>query len=409
MREYVIIGSGVAGVTAAQTLARLEPGAAIHLVGCEPYPYYQRPRLWALIAGEIAEQDLYFRPVEWYAQQGIRLHLGIQANDIDPAEHTVVLGDGSKLTYDRLLIATGGTSFVPPIEGGRQKGVFTLRTLDDAKAIKAYAEGVDSVLVVGGGLLGLETARALLSERRSVTVLEIVPHLLPRQLDAQGAAVLMRRLEEMGMRIRIGAQTQAVMGSGHATGVRFADGDEIAGGLVLLSTGIRSRTDLARSAGLDVNRGILVDERLCTTAKDVYAAGDAAEFKGRVYGIIPAAVEQARVAAVNMSADGSMIYSGTVPSTTLKIVGIDLTCLGESTVEGDGYTIVRYTDREGGVYKRLALQDGKIVGAILLGDTQDARPIQQMIVSERDVAAYSDRLLDGSLDLKALAQGWVPA
>jgi len=408
--RFVIVGNGVAGVTAAQALVRADPDAEVHLIGAEPYPYYQRPRLWALIAGEIQEEDLYFRPAEWYAERGIQLQLGQTVTAIDPAAHQVTLQDSTQLGYDRLLLTTGGRSFIPPIEGAKQDGVFALRTLDDAKAIKAYAQNVDSVLIVGGGLLGLETARALLNGQRTVTVLEIVPHLLPRQLDAPGATVLTRRLEEMGLRIQIGTQTKTILGdNGHATGIRFGSGGEIEGGLIVLSTGIRSQIELGKDAGLETNRGIIVDEQLQTSAPDVYAAGDVAEFQGRVYGIIPAAIEQARAAAANMVDKGSVTYTGTVPSTTLKIVGIELTCLGESTAEGDEYTILRHIDQEKGVYKRLALRGTKIVGAILLGDTQDARPIQQLIAGGQKVADYGERLVDGSVDLKALAQGGSPS
>jgi nitrite reductase (NADH) large subunit len=287
MPKYVIVGNGVAGVTAAQMIVRADPGASVHLVGAEPYPYYQRPRLWAWIAGEIEEQDLYFRPAEWYAERGIQLHLGMHATALDAAAHTLSLGEGATVDYDRLLLATGGVPFVPPIAGTENAGVFTLRTLEDARAIKAYADRVERVLVLGGGLLGLETARALLGPNRRVYVLEIFPHLLPRQLDAPGAAVLTRRLEGMGLHFVIGRTAQALLGEGQVAGVRFADGDEIAGDMAILSTGIRSKTDLARAAGLEVNRGVVVDERLRTSAEDVYAAGDVAEFGGRVYGIIP--------------------------------------------------------------------------------------------------------------------------
>ena len=447
MRRYVIVGNGVAGVTAAQSIVRADPTAEVHIFGAEPYPYYRRPRLWEFIAGEVEQDALYFRPREWYAERGIHVHLGVRATSLDPSAHCLTLSDGSIAEYDRLLLATGGRPFVPPFEGTDREGVFTLRTLDDALAMKTYALDVRRAAVIGGGLLGLETARALRSAGLEVTVIEFAPYLLPRQLDAEGAQVLQALLEAQGLLFLTNAATEAILGDGHARGVRLKDGRVVDGELVLISTGIRSRLELAREAGLEVNRGVVVDEQLRSSAADVYAAGDAAEFKGRVYGIIPAAIEQAQVAAANMVADpspplsppmggmkgggrgGSTTYSGTMPANTLKVVGIDLTCLGEATATGDDaevsgeaeeaekkgwghsarpavpLTILRRADPASGVYRRLALRKGKIVGAILLGDTQSVRPVRQLMATGHDVSAYSERLLDENFDLRALAQG----
>jgi nitrite reductase (NADH) large subunit len=443
MQRYVIVGNGVAGVTAAQSIVRADPSAEVHIFGAEPYPYYQRPRLLEFLAGEIEQQTLYFRPLEWYAAKGIQVHLGVRVAALHPVDHRLTLADGSSIHYDRLLLATGGRPFVPPFAMADRDGVFTLRALDDAKAIKAYAcgeqarsetsqsketgqsrAGVRSVAVIGGGLLGLETARALLSlgsDRRwetppTVSVIEYGPHLLRRQLDAEGAQVLQTRLEAMGMRFLTNAATETILGNGRLMGVRLKDGRVVEGEMVLISTGVLSRVDLAQKARLEVNHGLIVDEQMRTSAADVYAAGDVAEFacgeqarletgqsRGIIYGIIPAAIEQAQVAAANMVADGSATYSGTVPATTLKIVGIDLTCLGEATAAGDEFVVLRQVDMATGVYRRLVLRDGRIVGAILLGDTQNIRSLKQLIATGRDVSAYSARLLDKSLDLKALA------
>ena len=410
MRRYVIVGNGVAGITAAQTIVRADPSTEVHIFGAEPYPYYRRPRLWEFIAGEVEQDALYFRPPEWYAERGIHLHLGVRATSLDPAAHRLTLeGHGRRpaparsVEYDRLLLATGGRPFVPPFEGTDREGVFTLRTLDDALAMKTYARDVRSAAVIGGGLLGLETARALRTAGLETTVIEFAPYLLPRQLDAEGAQVLQALLEAQDLHILTDAATEAILGHERATGVRLKDGRVVDGELVLVSTGIRSRVELAREAGLEVNRGVVVDEQLRTSGADVYAAGDAAEFEGRVYGIIPAATEQAQVAAANMVAGGSATYSGTTPANTLKIVGIDLTCLGDATATGDEFVILRKVGAAAGVYRRLTLRDGKIVGAILLGDTQSVRPVKQLIATGRDVSAYGERLLDKSFDLRALA------
>jgi len=400
--KHVIVGNGVAGVTAAQSIVRADPSAEVHIFGAEPYPYYRRPLLWEFIAGQIEQDELTFRPPEWYAQRGIHLHLGVRATTLDPAAHRLTLADGSQADYDRALLATGGRPFVPPCEGTDKEGVFTLRTLDDARAIKAYAQQVATAVVIGGGLLGLETARALHTAGLDVTVVEFFPYLLPRQLDQEGAQVLQSLLEAQGLRVITGATTEAVLGDVCADCIRLKDLRIVGGDLVLFSTGIRSEVSLAQEAGLEVNRGIVADGHLQTSAEDIFAAGDAAEFDGRVYGIIPPAIEQARVAAANMVAPGSTIYTGTLPTTTLKVAGAELTSLGECVVEGDEYTQLRHADPAAGHYRKFVLRDGRIVGAILLNDKERTKPITQLVERGMDVSAYADRLLDDDFDLKSL-------
>ncbi len=412
---YAIVGNGVAAVTAAQAITRADPAAEVHLFGAELYPYYRRPLLWEFIAGQIEQDALYFRPPDWYARNGIHLHLGIRATSLDPAAHRLTLeGCGRRpaaarsVEYDRLLLATGGRPFVPPCEGTDKEGVFTLRTLDDALAIKAYAKEVSTAVVIGGGLLGLETARALHTAGLEVTVVEFFPHLLPRQLDAEGADVLQSLLEAQGLRVLTDATTEAILGDKCADCIRLQDGRVVTGDLVLFSTGIRSEVALAQAAGLEVNRGIVVDGQLQTRqvdkhpAEDVFAAGDAAEFERRVYGIIPAAIEQARVAAANMVTPGSTTYSGTLPATTLKVAGAELTSLGESVVETEEYVQLRHVDLAAGHYRKLVLREGHIVGAILLNDRERVRSITQLIEQGVDVSAHANHLLDDDFDLKSL-------
>lgn len=404
MAKYVIVGNGIAGVTAAQALVRTDASAEVHLFGDEPHLYYRRPMLWQYIAGEIDEQALYFRPQAWYEERGIHLHLNARATGIDRAAHRLALADGEAMSYDRLLLATGGCPFMPPMSGGDKAGVYCLRTLEDAQAIKARAARTKSAIIIGGGLLGLETARSILAPDRQVTVLEFMPHLLPRQLDAAGADVLQGLLARMGLHIITSAISDGILGGDSATGVRLKDGRTVEGQLIVVSAGIRSRTELAQNAGLEVGRGIVVDQYLQTGDPDIWAAGDAAEFDGVVYGIVPAAIEQANTAAANMVKPGSKVYAGTVPSTTLKVVGIDLTCLGNSNALGEGgFTILNWADRERGVFKKLVLHEGRVTGAILLGDTGDARIAQKLIESGSDISAYQDTLLQAQLDLRALS------
>ncbi len=403
MTRHVIVGNGIAGITAARSIAKAAPEAEVVVVGAEPYPYYQRPRLWELLSTDLAPEELYFRSLEWYAQRGIQVQVGRKVSEILPSSHQLKLAGGATLTYDRLLLATGGRAFVPPFAGVDKDGVFVLRSLADAVAIREYARRVSSALVIGGGLLGLETAQALLTGGLEVTVLEFAPHLMPRQLDPEGGRVLQARLEALGLRILTGVATEAILGDERAAGVRLQDGQEVAGELVLLSTGIRSRVELARQAGLEVNRGVVVNAELCTSDPDIYAVGDVAEFDSVVYGIIPAALEQARIAAQNMVAAGSATYSGTTMSTSLKIVDVELICLGEALAGGPEFELIRHSDVEAGIYRRLALHESKLVGAILLGDTGGARTLKRLIVSGRDLTAYKEQLQDQSFELETLS------
>ncbi len=409
--KHVIVGNGVAGITAAQAIIRADPSAQVHVFGAEPYPYYRRPLLWEFIAGQIEQNDLYFRPAEWYAERDIHLRTGVRAIGVDLSKRCLTLDNKETVTYDRLLLATGGRSFIPPCEGIDKKGVFALRTLDDARAIKAYAQDVSTAIVIGGGLLGLETARALRTAGLDVTVVEFFPYLLPRQLDAEGAEVLQSILEAQGLKIVTGGATEAIRGGERADCIWLKGDRMVPGDLVIFSTGIRSETTLAQAAGLKVNRGIVVDEQLRTRRadghpeQDVFAVGDAAEFEGRVYGIIPPAIEQARVAAANMVAPGSSTYTGTLPATTLKVAGAELTSLGQGVVDADDadkYVQLRRADLAAKHYRKFVLRDGRIVGTILLNDKERVRPISQLIEQGTDVSASVDRLLDDDFDLKSL-------
>jgi nitrite reductase (NADH) large subunit len=427
--RFVIIGNGVAGVTAARVLS--DAGAEVEVYTGEAHHYYPRPRLQNFLAGEIELEELPLYPPAWYEKRGIVVHLGIDVAGLDPRMKRIALADGHEVAYDRLLLATGSRPFIPPIEGVdraassyvRSGGVFTLRTIEDALAIKRRADGSKRAVVVGGGLLGLEAARALKVLGLEVIVLETEPHLLPHQLDAEGGALLKGLIGAMGIEVVLEASSQAILGDGTspltlrqgsgqalggiegglATGVLLQDGRVIEGDLILISAGVRCNVRLAQEAGLEVNRGVVVDEHLRTSAEDIYAAGDVAEFQGRVYGIIPAAIEQARAAARNMLGEETT-YHGTILSNTLQVMGIDCTSIGVvHPPEGAGYQELRKSEAR--VYKKLVLKDGRLVGAILLGDKKDAALIGRLIREETDVSRHVESLLDDDFDwFKAMRQ-----
>ncbi len=366
----VIIGNGIAGITAAEEIRKGDPSSEIVVITKEPYHFYSRIMLINFLAGEINEDALYLKPEKWYEENSIRVLLGKRVDSLDLEEKGVTLADGRRVGFDRLLIATGGRSFVPPIKGVEKEGVFTLRSLDDAKAIIKYVDqGNINLILIGGGVLGLEAGNALRKRGCNVTVVEFFPRLLPRQMDPEGAELLKNQMEGMGFRFFLGVRSKEVIGRKAVEGLLLEDGRKVVGDIVIVSAGIRPDLELAKGAGLQTDKGIVVNDKMETSHKDVYAAGDVAEFNGRIYGIWPAAEEQGSVAGINM-AGGDAVYTGTIPSNVLKVAGIDLMAIGEIDPE-DRYDVVRIEDRESFLYKKLVFHEDRLIGAILYGDLKE--------------------------------------
>jgi nitrite reductase (NADH) large subunit len=329
VERVAVIGNGIAGVTAAEHVRRRHPACAIDLVADEHHHLYNRMGISRLIYGRSAMQGLYLNPDSWYEERGITTWLNTHAIRIDRERRTVVLGTGESVDYDRLILATGASSFVPPIEGFGAKGTFVLRAADDALAIRSFVQrhGGRRAVVAGGGLLGLEAAYALHKLGLRTAVLERSDRLLRRQLDERAAALLRGYIEGLGIDVVTAASTAGVSANGRVTGVTLEDGRMMSADLVLVAAGITPNVALARAADLPVNRGVLVDERMRTAAPAILACGDVAECAGTVAGLWPAAVEQAEVAADN-AVGGEQLYVGAAPVTILKVVGIELTSLG---------------------------------------------------------------------------------
>ena len=404
--RFVIVGQGVAGVNAARGLAQVRSDHdEIHIYTDEKHLYYPRPRLPAFLAGEIILDELILYPAEWYEKRGIQVYLGEAVAEVNPQSKHITLAGGRQVAYDRLLLSNGSRPNVPPIKGADKKGVVTLRSVAYALDIQAVARTIEPAVVIGGGLLGLEAARAVSALGPKVTVVEFFERLLPRQLDLEGAQMLQREMERFGLTIVTGAATEEILGSAEARGIRLKDGREIPGELVIISAGIRPNTELAAAAGIQVNRGVVVDPAMRTSAADVWAAGDVAEFEGRIWGIVTAATEQARVAAANMAApagEAPATYVDIIPSNTLKVVGIDLTSIGLVNPEGEGYEEIRRKDESAGRYEKLVLKDGRIISAIILGNKDKVRPITELITRGTDISPYKEALLEDQFDLKSL-------
>jgi nitrite reductase (NADH) large subunit len=371
----VVLGTGMAGAKVVEEVLVRDPERYhIRMFGAEPHGTYNRILLSTYLGGFAEPNSLWLNPLEWYEQRGVFVHCGVRAEKIDRGER-VVVGAGGKVAepYDRLVIATGSRPFVPPLEGSDQKGVFVFRTLDDCHAIAAHAQDCDTAVVLGGGLLGLEAARGLLSHGLRVTVVEIAPHLMAQQLDPTGGELLRHKLEAMGVRVLCGAAAVALPGEdGEVCSVRLKDGTDLDADMVVISCGIRPNVEVAKEAGLAVERAVVVDDQLRTTDPAAFAVGECAQHRGKVYGLVDPVYEQARVLAdvlTGVSPDAT--YTGTRLATTLKVMGVDLLSMGEVNGAGADCEVVSHLDPAKGVYKKLVLRDNRLVGAVLLG-TPDA-------------------------------------
>lgn len=401
MQKIIIIGNGVAGATAAEVIRKKNKDVSISVYSDEPYPFYSRIKLPHFLGDEIKQEDTYIYNTDWYKEKGIEFYPGTKIKKIEPDKKFIITEKEEKDEYDKLLLATGSTNFVPPIKGREKKGFFTLRTIRDVLSIKEYSLKNRNAIMIGGGLLGLEAARGLKVRGLDVTVVEFFPRLLPRQLDEKGAKVLRKLIEKVGIKIVLNAQSDEVLGGDKVTGLKLKDGRNVDCNLIIISAGIAPRIELAKEAGISINKGIIVNERFETNIKGIYAAGDCAEFQGRIYGLWTASTEHGTVAGNNI-AGVDTVYSGTTPSTTLKIVGIDLTSIGNVNPEGEGFKEIIREDGSDDIYKKLVIKDGKIVGAILLGDTKDVRAVGKLIKNNVDVSKFEDKLTDSKFDLKKL-------
>jgi len=399
--RIVVIGNGISGIIFSKTLRELDQDVEIDVFAREKYHYYPRPNLIDFLAERIPFERLFAFPEDWYTNQNIRIHLSKPVKKILPASCEIELDQGYKERYDRLIVANGSYSFVPPFQGTEKKGIYTLWNLDDAYRILEYMADHPNVVVIGGGLLGLEIARALNTRGAQVGVVEFFDRLLPRQLDQQGASILQHHIERMGIKVRVGTVTENFKGREEISGVRFKGGDEWEADMALVAAGARPNISMVQEAGLDVERGLIVNEYLQSSDPLIYGVGDAVQHKGRVYGIIPASFEQARSAAHNVFGQQKE-YLGTIPSNTLKVMGVHLTSIGLVNPEEGEFEEFRKEIREEGIYKKVVLQDGIIVGAIWMGTKDGVRDITRIITKKANVSEWKEALLEDEFDFSVI-------
>jgi nitrite reductase (NADH) large subunit len=395
--KLVVIGNGMAGCRAVEEiLARDGRPDAITIFGAEPRVNYNRIMLSPVLAGEKSFDDIVINGPDWYATHQITLVSGDPVVSIDRAARTVTARSGRVESYDRLLIATGSDPFIIPVPGSKLPGVVTFRDLDDVDRMVAAAEQGGNAVVIGGGLLGLEAAHGLSLRGMAVTVVHLMPTLMERQLDEAAGWLLKTELERRGQVILTGADTAEIIAQdGHVAGVRLKDGREIPADIVVMAVGIRPAVDLARTAGLAVERGILVDDHMVTSDPAIMAVGECVQHRGTCYGLVAPLWDMCRSLADAFSANPSG-FSGAVTSTKLKVSGIDLFSAGDFS-GGDGAEDIVMRDAARGIYKRVVVRDNRLIGCVLYGDTTDGNWYFDLLKTGEDVAPIREALIFGQM------------
>jgi nitrite reductase (NADH) large subunit len=389
----IVVGNGMAAARLVEELAKRALGRyAIAVIGEEPRLAYNRVLLSALLADEVGFADIELRPARWWRDRGVTVRYGMRATAIDAATRSVTLADGKRLPFSKLVLATGSQPIKLAMPGAELPGVLTFRDVDDVNTIAA-SKGA-RVVVIGGGLLGLEAAYGLAKAGAQVTVLHLMDRLMERQLDARAALLLKRAVEAKGIAVRLSAETARVIGKDRVEAVALKDGTTIPAEAVVMAVGIRPSTELARAAGLKVNRGIVVDDHLETSVTGIHAIGECAEHRGACYGLVEPGYEQAQVLARRLAgADAS--YGGSVLATNLKVSGVNVFSAGDFLGATAGADEIVLSDPGVGVYKRLVVADDRLIGGVLFGDTADAPWYLDLIRSGSPIGRWRDDLVFG--------------
>jgi nitrite reductase (NADH) large subunit len=395
-QRLVVIGNGMAGCRAVEEILKRDPERyAITVIGAEPRVNYNRIMLSPVLAGEKTFDDIVINDLDWYRDNGVTLHTGRAVLSLDLRIGAVEAEGGLVVPYDELILATGSDPVRLPLPGADLQGVVTFRDLDDVEAMVAAAATGHEAVVIGGGLLGLEAAYGLARRGMRTTVVHLMDVLMERQLDSSAGFLLQRALAERGVETILQASTEAIVGQdGQVTGVRLADGRTLPCSLVVMAVGIRPNAALARSAGLAVNRGVVIDDQMRTSDPHVYAIGECAEHRGVAYGLVAPIFEMCRTLADVLTLDPDAAYEGSLLSTRLKVSGVDVFSAGRFS-GGDGCEDVVFRDAGRGVYKRLVLEEGRLAGAVLFGDAQDGAWYFDLMRTGADVSQMRETLVFG--------------
>ena len=392
--RLIVVGNGMAGCRAIEEILKRAPDRFdITVFGAEPRVNYNRIMLSPVLAGDKSFDEIVINDLAWYADNGITLHTGDAVVSIDRTLRTVTTRSGLVMGYDRLLLATGSTPFMIPVPGIGLPGVVTFRDMDDVETMLGVAANGGHVVVIGGGLLGLEAAHGLALRGMHVTVVHLMGHLMERQLDEAAGFLLKRELENRGQVVLTTAHTESIVGEDRVTGVRLKDGTLLPANLVVMAVGIRPHTSLAKEAGVETGRGILVDDHMVTSDARILAVGECVEHRGTCYGLVAPLWEMC-AALADWLTETPTGYAGSVTSTKLKVSGIDVFSAGDFS-GGEGTEDIVLRDAARGVYKRLVVAGDRLIGAVLYGDTGDGAWYFQLLKDATDIAPLRDNLIFG--------------
>ena len=390
----VIVGNGMAAARLVDELTKVALGRyAIAVIGEEPRLAYNRVLLSSVLAGETASHDIELRPAQWWRDRGVTLKYGCVATEIDVGRRELKIANEESIGFSRLVLATGSTPLRLGVPGADLAGVHTFRDSRDVDLLLTLAAQRKRVVVVGGGLLGLEAAYGLAKAGAAVTLIHLMDRLMERQLDTPAAELLKSQVERKGIRVLLNANTARIHGETRVEGVELVDGGRIDADAVIFAAGIRPNVGLAKDAGIPVNRGIVVDDHLQTGAGDIFALGECAEHRGTCYGLVEPAYEQARVLARHL-AGRAAAYEGSVVSTNLKVSGVSVFSAGDF-IGAAGSEAIVLDDQRGGTYKKLVISGGRLTGAVLVGDVTDALWYLELIRTRAPVARIRKDMMFG--------------
>jgi nitrite reductase (NADH) large subunit len=394
--RLIVVGNGMAGMRAVEELLSRAPDRFhITVIGAETHPNYNRILLSSVLAGDKTLDDIVINSRSWYGEHGIVLISGNRATAIDRMARQVVLSDGTTIPYDKLLLATGSKPLAPPIPGLGLPNVRAFRDIADVEAMIEAARSDRRAVVIGGGLLGLEAAWGLKRRGMSVALVHLMPTLMERQLDVAAGELLHRDLEARGITFFTNSQTEEIIGTDRAEAVVLADGRTIPADFVVLAIGIRPDIDLARTAKLDVNRGILVGDDMATSDPDIYAVGECVEHNGQVFGLVAPIWDQTKVCGARLAGDTTAVYVPPPVFTSLKITGIDVFSAGALAAADEADQEITLHDAKRGLYKKVILRDDKIVGSVLYGSVADGPWYVQLMRDKTDVSSFRDQIVFG--------------